>query len=140
MPIYELINPSDPYSFEAPNLKIAAAAVVMLSPAFGARRCGDDVEECTPILFGWEDWLSEHGIDESWVAQHRAEIADALDSFLIGDYTRRQDVVDMLDMLSPDKREEWRARRQDRHRSSLNQIGKTAYEYARRIRRALTPA
>lgn len=35
MNVYELINPSDPYTFEAPNIEIAGAAVVLLSTAFG---------------------------------------------------------------------------------------------------------
>lgn len=134
MPVYELINPSDPYTFEAPNLDVAGATAVLLSPGFGAKRVDDDVDEFTPVFFGWQEWLDEHGIDKEWVAKHKGEVADALDSFLIGDVNRRQDVVDMLAVLPPEQREDWRARRQKRHRTSLNRIGEAAYKLAAQLR------
>lgn len=139
MPVYELINPSDPYTFEAPNIEVAGAAVVLLSPAFGAKRVGDEVDERTPMLVGWEEWMKEHGIDDdAWWDAHRGQVADALDSFLIGKLAHRQDVLDMLAELPEGKREAWRARRQDRHRSSINEIGETAYDLARQLRAKVT--
>ena len=137
MPIYELINPSDPYTFEAPNIEVAGAAVVLLSTNFGAVRVGDDVDERTPMLFGWDDWLAERGIDTDWVDDRAEEIADALDSFLIGSLSARQDVLDMLDELPEENRQSWRDRRQDRHRSSMNQIGEAAYQTAMSLRAEL---
>ena len=132
MPIYELINPSDPYTFEAGSIEVAGAAVMYLSSGFGAKEVGDG--DSTPVLFGWDEWLKERKIDSDWIVAHRTEIANALDSFLIGDSCDRQDVEDMLAELPPDKRESWRARRQDRHRTSMNKIGETAYDLARRLR------
>ena len=44
MPIYELVNPSDTYTFEAPNIEVAGVAACLLSTGFGARRVGDDVD------------------------------------------------------------------------------------------------
>lgn len=136
MPIYELINPSDPYTFEAESIEVAGAAVVYLSTSFGAREvgCEDDEGESTPTLFGWEEWLKDRGIDSDWIAAHRTEIADALDSFLIGDPATRQDVEDMLAELPPDKREAWKAKRQDRHRTSMSKIGEAATDLAQRLR------
>lgn len=137
MPVYELINPSDPYTFEAPSIEVAGVVAAMLSTGFGAQRVGDEhLNESTPIMFGWDKWMTEHGIDDDWIELHRDEIADAFDSFLIGKFEDRQDVLDMLAELPEEKQEAWRARRQDRHRSSLNRIGEAAYEYAKRLRRA----
>lgn len=39
-------------------------------------------------------------------------------------------------MLPAEKREEWKASRQERHRSSMNQIGEVAARYAKSYRLA----
>lgn len=132
MKLYELINPSDRYTFYAPNIEVAGVAVCQLSTNFGAKEIGGD--EQTPILFGWGAWLESRGITSEWVDSHLSEIADALDSFLIGGPAERADVESMLAELPEEKRVAWRAKRQDRHRSSMNQIGEAAYAYAKAIR------
>ena len=134
MNLYELINPSDPYTFYAPSVEIAGAAVVLLSSNYGATPVGDDGAESTPVIFGWDDWLKKKGIDEHWIKVNRLEIADALDSFLIGETDKRADVELMLEMLPEDKREEWKNKRQDRHRTSMCQIGEGAYKMAEQLR------
>lgn len=131
MPLYELINPSDPYTFEAPNIKVAGIVALLISSGFGANRVGDDIEETSPVLLGWDEWLKDNDIDKVWIDNHRAELAQAFDSFLIGGLHDRQDVVDMLEELPPEKQEAWRAKRQDRRRTSINQIGERAYELAK---------
>lgn len=135
MKLYELINPSDPYTFYAPNIEVAAVVVCQLSSNFGAKEIGGDGR--TPILFGWGPWLEEHGIGPDWADDHLAEIADALDSFLIGGANERADVESMLAELPEEKRKAWRAKRQDRHRSSMSQIGERAYGFAVLIRKKL---
>ena len=45
MPIYELNNPSDPYTFEAENIEVAGAAVVYLSTSYGATEVGCDSDQ-----------------------------------------------------------------------------------------------
>ena len=40
----------------------------------------------------------------------------------------------MLAELPPDKREAWKAKRQDRHRTSMNQIGERASSLAKGLR------
>jgi len=130
--LYELCNPSDPYTFYAPTVEVAGVAACLLSTGFGA--VSIDGEERTPILFGWDEWLTEKGIDETWFKTHALEIADALDSFMIGDAARRADVDSMLELLPPEKRNQWVAERQERRRSSLNKIGERAYELAQKFR------
>jgi hypothetical protein len=133
MPVYELINPSDAYTFEAPNIEVAGVCAVLLSCNFGAKQVDGDGER-TPIIWGWNEWLEDRGIDADFLTEHAAEIADAYDSFLIGGPDKRADVESMLAMLPEDKRQEWKAQRQDRHRTSLNRIGEVAYKYAAKYR------
>lgn len=133
MKLYELINPSDRYTFYAPSIEVAAVTVIQLSAGFGANEVGGD--ERTPVLFGWQEWLDGHGITPEWTDDHLEEIAAALESFLIGGPAERADVESMLAELPEEKRKAWRAKRQDRHRSSMNQIGESAYKYAAAIRR-----
>lgn len=131
--LYELVNPSDPYTFYAPSIEVAGVCAVLLSPGFGATPA-DGNGEGTPVLFGWTDWLEDRGINREWIDRHREEIADAYDSFLIGDAAKRADVESMLEMLPEAKRQEWRDKRQERHRSSLSQIGEAAYAKAKQLR------
>ena len=46
----------------------------------------------------------------------------------------RQDVMDALGLIPEAERTAWRSRRQDRHRTSMNDIGEAAYGLARRLR------
>lgn len=52
--LYELINPSDPYTFLAPNVEVAGVVVAMLGTGYGAKPVEGD-SESTPILFGWDE-------------------------------------------------------------------------------------
>lgn len=133
--LFELINPSDPYTFIAPSLEVAGVTACLLSSGFGAR-CLDvgHQDEVTPILFGWDDWLEDRGIDSEWMNAHKPELAEALESFLIGSANHRADVEAMLAMIPDDKKEQWKNERQDRHRTSMNRIGEAAYSLAKKIR------
>lgn len=132
--LFELINPSDPYTFEAASIEVAGFVACMLSPGFGARCLEKDSDESTPILFGWDEWFESRGIDSDWVDAHRDGIADAFDSFLIGSTEQRVDIEEAMAAMTPEAREKYRAERQDRNRSSMNQIGEAAYEYAKQFR------
>ncbi|MBT0011074.1 MULTISPECIES: hypothetical protein [Vibrio] len=52
MTLFELINPSDPLTFYAPNLEVAAVVAYSLSSHYGAVSV-DNPEERSPILLGW---------------------------------------------------------------------------------------
>ena len=132
--LFELINPSDPYTFRAPSIEVAAVAVVQLSCHMGAKCIDPGCDESTPVMFGWDDWLESRGINGDWAHAHLDEVADALDSFLIGDPAFRADIESAMELIPEDKREQWRLERQDRHRSSMNQIGEAAYQRAKSLR------
>lgn len=135
---YELINPSDPYTFKAPNIEIAGLCAVLLSTSFGATQVDppNPDNERTPVLFGWNEWLKDRGINEQFIENHLFEISEAFDSFLIGDINKRRDVEEMLALIPAEKQEEWKANRQERHRTSMNRIGEAAMRNAKAYRAA----
>ena len=135
---YELITPSDPYTFKAPNIEIAGCVTVFLSTSFGAKQIDppNPGGERTPMIFGWAEWLEDHGIDQTFIDNNLSEIADAFDSFLIGNINSRRDAEEMLSLLPAEKQEEWKANRQNRHRTSMNKIGEAAMKYTKAYREA----
>lgn len=133
--LYTLANPSDPYTFYAPSVEVAGMAAAMLSTAYGAIPVNRE-HEASPVLSGWDAWMTQKGIDDTWMRKHILEIADAMDSFLIGNAKSRADAESMLSMLPDDKKDEWIAQRQARNRSSLTQIGEKAYALAKELREA----
>ena len=135
-PVWELVNPSDPYTFRAPDVRVATVAAFMLSPAYGAKRV--DGEERSPLVTGWDEFVVKHGIDEVWMDSHLYEIAEAFDSFLIGSPSERADAEAALSLLAnPREVRKWKLQRQDRLRTSLSAIGESAYSYADQMRRNL---
>jgi hypothetical protein len=109
---FELINPSDPYTFTAPDLETAALAVVLLGRGMYGGKSLDGGED-VPLfpLDGHDEWFDANfsrtvqgSLDH---VDHNA-IADCLDTFALG-------------------RDE---------RSSMNNIGKNASLLAAALREA----
>lgn len=133
MATYEFINPSDPYTFEAPDLEVAAVVTFLV----GGGRCGADSldgSDNVPIfLFGGsEAWVQQtFGRDlkpwfEQTMGQRRSEICASLESFLYGGRQERQ-------RLSAATLAE-RAEHNNRSRSSMNNIGRRAFDIASNLR------
>lgn len=137
MPLYELINPSEPYTFRARDILTAGIVACQLSNAFGARCCDGTSKDSTPVLFGWSEWFDAHGLDSTWQENpsNLDAAAEAFESFLIGSPAVRADVESMLAML-PDAaaRKKFIDDRQDRQRSSMNEIGASAYKLGKLLR------
>jgi hypothetical protein len=137
MKLYEIINPSDPYTFRAPDIKIAALVVILLGRgAYGA--VTKDGTEKTPVLGGWDEWLADQGLADgnikSFLDAHEWEVLEAMESVLIGSFSDRQDVEAALVNMPKDTHEAYLAARHDRRRSSMNDIGKTAQAIAAAMR------
>jgi hypothetical protein len=85
---FELINPSDPFTFTAPSLEVAAQAVLLIGEgAYGGKSLdgGKDV----PIwLFGSPDpWFRENfgkTCEESLDSRDDAALAECFESFTLG--------------------------------------------------------
>lgn len=141
--IYEIINMSDPYTIEAHDLKIAAVACVLLGRGqYGFAPIDSEGEEVPIMLFGGVDeWFrKQFGTDlgsavDGVMQNRRNELADCLDSCLIGDLKDRMDYDAAVAAMSDSKaRNEFRAARHDRRRTSLNDIGARSYAMAERLR------
>jgi hypothetical protein len=150
--LYELINPSDPYTFRAESREIAVLAAVLLSSGFGVRELDGEDWMAGPFLFMQADdflrWFAEEfhadisapAEFDAYVAARRLAIADAFDSFVIGCHNDRLDYEEALQAIDdPAKREAFRRARQDRRRTSRSRIGETAWRLAEQLRAAAAP-
>lgn len=141
--IYDIINMSDSYTIKAESLDVAAVACLLLgSGQYGFAPLEDGGVKIPLFMFGGVDeWFREHfgkdvGPCVEEIREKRAgELADCLDSCLIGSLTDRQEYERELELIeSPESREKFRAERHDKRRTSMNDIGGRAYEMAKRLR------
>lgn len=141
MSLWELINPSDPYTFESPSHEVAALVVI----ALGSGKCGgreildDGVEglEVPIMFFGGVEWYDKtFGRDiAAGVDALRPQVADALDSLLIGSAGERLRMERVFEAItSPEDRAAARLAWHDEKRSSLNDYGPWAASLAKNLR------
>lgn len=127
--LYELINPSDPYVFNAPNLEIAALTAFIVGEGnYGA--VSEDGSEKVPtfILGGSTEWYQEtfNRRLEIGLKESEADIAESLSSFTNGNFKDRYRYEAALDAIdSPEERETFIAKWRDGI-SSMNDIGSRA--------------
>ena len=77
---YELINPSDPYTFIAPDKEVAALVVFTISTLYGAKS-KDGSEEIPVFIFGGSaEWYQEEfgRTPDEGLADRRKQVAGAL--------------------------------------------------------------
>ena len=141
MILYELVNPSDAYTFLAPSVLIAAAAVTVVGEgSYGAKPVEDDGSESVPVflLGGLEEWFKEHGIEDvgDYINAHRPAVAACLDSFLIGSYEDRKRMERVVSVISdPAEKAKAHDAWHDERRTSMNDIGARAKHFAEVLRR-----
>lgn len=144
--LYEISNPSDPYTIEANSLDVAFVACMLLGEGLYAfKPVGDAEAPEIPMfllgLFGAEPWCQKHlgkSFEEamsSVLDGKRAELADCMGSCLIGNARDRQTYRDGMELITdPVNREAWHFRWHATRRRSLNDIGGRAYVWARSLR------
>jgi hypothetical protein len=136
--LFEIINPSDKYTIEAPDLEIAALAVCVLGEGKYALQGIDNTNEVPIFLFGGhDDWFKKkfgRSFGYSLELSDKAKLADCLDSTLIGDANDRKQFNAARTAVSPEVFEGWRAGWTGARCSSLNNIGRRAYAYAEALR------
>jgi hypothetical protein len=147
MPIYEIINPSDACTIEAPDDKTAIAAVTLLSSGAYGLRAEDGRNVCGLSLFGIAEQVVEAFLPDrkaenlmeatvgammAWVKENKKAVIDTLDSFVYGDAAERAFLVEaMAQAKDPAK---VKAAHEDRRRTSMNNIGAAASAYAAHLR------
>ena len=137
--IYEIINPSDAYTIKSDSKAVACLACLLVGEGqYGLQDEGG--ESLLPFfMFGGDPkaWFKEEfgtGLD-AFIDESLEEIADCLDSILIGKIGTRQGIEAMLEVISdPVEREKAWAAWQDKKRSSMNDIGSHAKNLAKAFR------
>lgn len=131
--VCEIINPSDALTMRCATFKVGAVAVMLLG---GGKLGLDGPEEDhrTPVLFGWSEWISEQFGSTNGLAEfkheHRGAIAEALRSVALGTIAERADYEDALAAIPEEGRAAFIKRRNDRRRSSMNDIEGSAHRLA----------
>lgn len=136
--IYEIINPSDKYTIKG-DLKTTALATVMLGRgAYGLHT--QKGETAMPIfLFGDPDtwFIEQFGQTLQQVSDTTDDsiLADVFDSVLIGGFKERHTYELGLSLIEgEEKREQWWSAWHEARRSSMNDIGGAAHNYAKKLR------
>jgi len=136
--IYEIINISDPYTIAGENFAAVCMAVSIIGEGQYALRRENGESAMPAFLFGGHDkwFLQEFGKDFSTVAEELAkeDIAEALESVLIGNLEDRRAFEAIYHDAEPAAREEARQQWHEERITSLNDIGATACEWAASLR------
>lgn len=137
MSIYEIINPSDHYTFEAPDDTLARLVGLVL----GEGRYGIEGPDGETVLAIYIFGVDESTLDHLFQPEHkslaaalearRAELPAALRSVMIASRAERADILAALDAMESDAaRDAFREHYHDTKRSSLNDIGAYAWALA----------
>ena len=137
--IYEIVNPSDMVTIDAPNRLLATLAVVILGNGkYGGTCLDDDVEDMDVPLFlfgGCEEFMQEQfksTLDEAFAA-NKKEVGAVLNTALLGDKKDRASYNKGIELIPKDKQKEWRDHWHDDRRSSMNDICAYAWQVAENI-------
>lgn len=137
--MYEIINPSDPYTLESDDFKVAAGAVLLVGQGkYGMCSVEEDSETLPVFLLGGaEEWLKEHDMYpfDEWLRANAERVAACLETVIIGSLADRKRLERVLACISdPEERAKARFAHHDEKRSSLNDIGKACGIYAKKLR------
>lgn len=140
--LYEIINPSDAYTMESDDFKVAAVANLLIGEGQYGLQPIDGDGPAMPLLFlgGAEEWIEKNVCPPkelgAFIDKNRLEIAKVLDSIIIGNERDRKLYFAGLEMAgTPEKKKAWRDKWHDEKRSSLNDIGSFAWRKAEQLRK-----
>lgn len=141
--LYEIINPSDSYTFRAPDFQVAAAAVMLVGNGqLCLRRSDGTKEDLVPIFVLMneaqiEKWLADHyGDFGEWLKAHAGDLAQALESVMSFGPHERGAYDDAIALMDAETAKTYREKVHNRNRSSMNDIGEAAWQLAARLREA----
>lgn len=137
--LFDIINPSDPYTMKADSLLTAAVAICLLGEGKLAIKQLDGDANVPIFLFGGHDeWFTKNlgGTFQAVLnnVTDSPELADCLDSVLLGGQEERQQFEQELQLLEPEQRDEYRNLWHDERKSSDNDIGRRAWRMAQHLR------
>ena len=135
--IYEIINPSDPYTLYADDFKVAAASVLLLGQgAYSIENEKGDEEMPIFLSGGADEWIEEKfGDFEKWMDKNRDKVAECLESVMSFGFNQRYAYDEAIKAIKGKKaKQEYRDKIHDKNRSSLNDIGAKAWRIAEKLR------
>jgi hypothetical protein len=134
--IYEIINPSDCVTIDAPTFEAAALATILIGNGqYGAKP--DDGGEDVPIFLfsSWRAWVKERfGFDEAeqMLEAHKVDVIAALKSACTGSISDRKLFDSALAAITDDeKRAAFLADWDDKKRTSMTAIANAAHDTAK---------
>jgi len=135
--ILEIINPSDAITLETDDPIAAGVGIMLISRgAYGLKK--EDGEIVFPLFIfgGAEDWLKKNGVPDldKYIYSNNIKMADALDSVIYGGFSTRELVKSAMSKMKSEDAAAYLAEWNDRKRSSLNNIGKVCFAYAKKLR------
>ena len=132
--IFEIVNPSDKYTIEAEKWDVACAAGLIIGRGqMALEEIGGDHELPLFIFGGLEEWIEaefDATLEEFMKTPDKLEIAACLNSVIIGN--RDAYLLGLGDKTDEEAKDFWNEW-QDLHRSSMNDIGSYARNYAAKL-------
>ena len=142
--LYEIVNPSDPYTIEAPSLDVAVMVSILLGQGNYQFKSLDGGEDIPFFSFGGGDaWCKKHFKEDLMDLSNRvmdtnlSGVADCLDSVLYGDAEDRVEFLAETKDMSRATFVATRAIRQGDLCTSMNDIGGLAYRMAAKLRKSI---
>jgi hypothetical protein len=136
MALYEVINPSDQVTIDAPTFEAAALAIILIgNGAYGGSAIDHDGER-VPIFLGggWRTWIKDrfgYSQAEEMLEAHKADVVATLGSACTGSAKDRKLFDAALAAITDsEKRREFLANWDGNKRTSLNQITAWAHRLA----------
>lgn len=142
MTYFEIVNPSDAYTISGEDVEAAILACVYLGNGKYALRDEKDEQQCPLFLFGGTDDYFQHRfkmtLEQFMKSISLDRLATALESVTIGSIASNRELDELLSHITDEvEREKFLAKRHDKRRSSLNDIGARSKEIAKAIRKKI---
>ena len=145
--MFELINPSDPYFFEAPDLEIAAGISILLGEGMTPAKEVEGSLEVPFFMFGAnKNWFQEKfNMSLEQFLSHlrekrKSDLIAAFESVLIGSLEDRELFFSAVASIDdPIKRESYKKEYINKKRSSANDFGGRAVAFAKLLKEGVKP-
>lgn len=139
MNIYEFITPSDPITFKADDDKVAFTCALLLGNGkAGCENKATGESLLTMLIFAKDpdkdiqDFIG--GDFKEFLEANKTMIAECFKSFAYGSVSDRQTFDDACDAITdPEKLKEFKAKHEDKNRSSMSRWVKGAWQYGERM-------
>lgn len=145
--LYEIINPSDPYTFRAIDDKVALAVCLLAGRGKTPGKRVGDGEDIGGLLMFMSDEESEKFFKDTfgdfgeWLKENNAEVVKALESVLCMPAGERYSYERAIELMPDDEtRKKYRDEIHDRLRTSLNDFGSYCWSLAESFRKAAAEA